>query len=134
MSVEGVLRMPRRVPASLVLLTILALRVRAEDVLPRTPPREPAEAASTFRLLDGFRLELLASEPLVTDPVAMAYDENGLAYVVEMNDYPYSDPSEDKAWEDQTSQPLGRVRMLENVDRDGRFGRTKVFVDGTYWR
>ncbi len=35
-------------------------------------------------MLDGFRAELLAAEPLVTDPVAMQYDENGLAYVVEI--------------------------------------------------
>ena len=36
-------------------------------------------------------MELVAAEPLVTDPVAMVFDENGLAHVAEMEDYPYSD-------------------------------------------
>ena len=46
-------------------------------------------------------MELLASEPLVTDPVAMVYDENGLAYVVEMNDYPYTDKNDARSVEGQ---------------------------------
>src|SRR4051794_27008686 len=49
----------------------------------RIPPKEPAEAQKTFKTLGGFRLDLLAAEPLVTDPVAMEYDENGRAYVAE---------------------------------------------------
>src|SRR5436190_23074973 len=55
--------------------------------IPRVPPKTPAEAARTFQTLDGFRMELLASEPLVTSPVAMVYDESGRAFVVEMYDY-----------------------------------------------
>src|ERR1041384_2113114 len=55
------------------------------------PPVEPKDAEKTFKSLNGFQMQLIAAEPLITDPVAMVYDENGLAYVVEMNDYPYTD-------------------------------------------
>ncbi len=125
--------MQRSVPFAACLLLLGAIRAFGQDVLARIAPREPAEAASSFRLRDGFRLELLAAEPLVTDPVAMAYDENGLAYVVEMNDYPFSDPSGDKAWEDQQSAPLGRVRVLEDVDGDGVFDESTVFAEELSW-
>jgi len=116
--------------ASLVILVCGRLML-AE--MPRVTPHEPADALSTFRLQDGFRLELLAAEPLVTDPVAMVYDENGRAYVVEMNDYPFTDPSLDKPWEDQPSAAIGRVRLLEDDDGDGVFDRSTVFAEGLSW-
>jgi putative membrane-bound dehydrogenase-like protein len=125
--------MPRSVPFAAIVVLFFTVHAHSQDLLPRLPPRVPAEAIASFRLLEGFRLELLAAEPLVTDPVAMAYDENGLAYVVEMNDYPYSHPTEDKAWEDQKSAPLGRVRVLEDVDGDGVFDSSTVFAQELSW-
>jgi len=108
---------------------------RAEELepLPRAEPVSPAESADTFQILDGFRMELLAAEPLVTDPVAMQYDENGLAYVVEMNDYPYTDTNLDVAWKEQTSASIGRIRVLEDSDGDGRFDKSTVFAEGLSW-
>lgn len=82
---------------------------------------------------DGFRAELVAAEPMVTDPIAMQYDENGSAYVIEMNDYPYSDKSHDRAWQTQTSEPIGRVRFLEDTDGDGTFDKSTVFADQLSW-
>ena len=100
----------------------------------RIPFKEPAEAARSFRVLDGFTLDLLASEPLVTGPVAMEYDEDGRAYVVEMCDYPYTDKSTDKPFAERTTDlPLGRVRILEDTDGDGRFDRGTVFADRLSW-
>src|SRR5207249_4502352 len=61
------------------------------EPLPRTPPIEPRDAAKTFQVLHNFKMDLLAAEPLVTDPVAMAYDEDGRLFVCEMTDYPYTD-------------------------------------------
>src|SRR5207247_9635837 len=52
--------------------------------LPSIAPTPAREAGKTFRVLDGFRMDLLAAEPLVASPVAMTYDENGRAYVCEM--------------------------------------------------
>ena len=106
--------------------------LNAEE-LPRVPAKTPAEAVQTIRLQDGFHAELVVAEPLVTDPIAMQYDENGAAYVVEMNDYPYSDKSYDHAWQTQTSEPIGRVRFLEDTNGDGTFDKSTVFADRLSW-
>lgn len=121
--------------ASTVAANQSASSAAADDVEPlaRVAATDPSEAPETFRLQNGFRAELIAAEPLVTDPVDMQYDENGLAYVVEMNDYPYSDPSHDKAWEDQTSKPLGRIRVLEDTSGDGRYDKSTVFAEQLSW-
>lgn len=103
------------------------------DALPHLEPTAPKDALKTFRLKNGFQLEQLAAEPLVTDPVAMQYDENGLAYVIEMNDYPYTDRSKDEAWAEQKSAPIGKVRVLEDVDGDGKFDRSTIFADELSW-
>jgi putative membrane-bound dehydrogenase-like protein len=100
----------------------------------RIPPRDPREAVATFKVRDGFRLDLLAAEPLVCSPVAMEYDENGRAYVAEMRDYPYTDRSTDKPMVERTTDlPLGRVRLLEDTDGDGRFDRSAIFADNLSW-
>src|SRR5262249_48833224 len=104
------------------------------EKLPRIPPKEPAESQRTILLPEGFRLDLLANEPMVTSPVAMVYDENGLAYVVEMYDYPYTDKNTHQPWKDNTTDlPLGRVRVLEDIDGDGVFDKSTVFADKLSW-
>ena len=118
---------------SFLLLGQAVLQSEEVEPLPRAEPVAPAKSAETFQVLDGFRMELLAAEPLVTDPVAMKYDENGLAYVVEMNDYPYTDTKLDVAWKEQTSEAIGRVRVLEDTDGDGRFDKSTVFAEGLSW-
>lgn len=124
--------------AALVLGTSVGLAASPEksqpSPFPRTGPTEPAEAEKTFQTLFGFQMQLLAAEPLVTDPVAIEYDENGLAYVVEMSDYPYTDKSTDKPFVERTSDlPIGRVRILEDTDGDGRFDRGTIFAEGLSW-
>ena len=103
------------------------------EALPHLEPTSPENVLKTFRLQYGFQMELLAAEPLVTDPVAMQYNENGLAYVIEMNDYPYTDKSKDEAWAEQKSAPIGKVRVLEDVDGDGTFDRSTIFADQLSW-
>jgi len=101
---------------------------------PSTPPLEPKNAAKTFHVLDGFEMQLIAAEPLVTDPVAITYDADGRAYVCEMNDYPYTDKAAHKpAQENPTDQSIGRVRLLTDTDGDGVFDKATVFADGLSW-
>ncbi len=90
--------------------------------LPRIPAHEPAEAMATFVLHPGFRLEQIATEPLIGSPVAVAYDADGAMYVVEMRGYPYI---EDK--------PSGMVVKLEDKDGDGKYDSRTVLVDGLMW-
>ena len=117
------------IPSLFTLLTSLFL-----SELPRVPPTEPADTAATFRTLHGFRMDLLAAEPLVTDPVAIEYDEDGRAYVVEMSDYPHTDQAADKPFTERTGDlPIGRVRLLEDLDGDGKFDRSTIFAEGLSW-
>jgi putative membrane-bound dehydrogenase-like protein len=85
---------------------------------PKKPPYSPREALNTFQLPPDFRIELVASEPDVVSPVALAFDEQGRLFVVEMPDYPL-DP-----------KPRGRIKLLEDRDGDGRYERSTVFADG----
>ena len=90
--------------------------------LPRIAPREPAEALASFRVVEGYRIELAAAEPLVKDPVALDFDERGRLAVVEMGGY-----------SEQADQPLGRVRVLEDRDGDGTFDESRLFAEFSGW-
>lgn len=108
--------------------------LKTPDAFPRFAPVEPADVAETFVVQNGFEMQLVAAEPLVTDPVAMAIDENGFAFVVEMNDYPYTDAKTHKAWQENTTDAsTGRVRWLEDSDGDGSYDRSTVFAEGLSW-
>ncbi|MBA4146592.1 MAG: HEAT repeat domain-containing protein [Verrucomicrobia bacterium] len=105
-----------------------------KDEFPRLPPVEPAKAEKTFVCQDGFQMQLLAAEPMVTDPVAAVYDENGLLYVVEMNDYPYTDKTTHQAWKDNTTdKPIGKIRVLEDTNGDGKFDKSYIFAENLSW-
>jgi putative membrane-bound dehydrogenase-like protein len=96
-------------------------RVADPKDLPRFPPVAVSSALDTFQLRKGFRLELVAAEPLVIDPIAFAFDEDGRLFVIEMNDYP------------DRSERLGQVKRLVDVDGDGRFDKGTVFAKGLRW-
>jgi putative membrane-bound dehydrogenase-like protein len=81
-------------------------------------PLTPEDALKAFELPEGFRIELVASEPNVVDPVAMAFDEDGRLLVVEMSDYPLD------------FEPRGQVKRLEDRDGDGFFEHAEVFAGG----
>ena len=90
--------------------------------LARFPAVEATNALGTFKVKPGFKLELVAAEPLVRDPVAAAFDENGRMFVVEMGDY-----------SERRDEKLGRIRLLEDTDGDGRFDKSTVYAEGLAW-
>src|SRR5262249_59409733 len=74
-------------------------------------PLTPSEERATLRLAHpGLTIELVAAEPDVVSPVAIAWDEDGRLFVAEMTDYPEGPDS-------------GRIRMLEDREGDSRFER-----------
>ena len=101
---------------------VLGASAIAADSLPRTPPIEPTNALSTFQIRPGFRLELAAAEPLVMDPIAMSFDEDGRLYVIEMRDY-----------SERRHMKMGRVRLLEDTDGDGQFDQSNIFAENLAW-
>ncbi|GAA5224924.1 PVC-type heme-binding CxxCH protein [Membranihabitans marinus] len=76
-----------------------------------------AEALSSFEIAEGFQIELIASEPLISDPVAMEIDEDGNMYVVEMHGYPL-----DKSGS-------GNVKLLTDTDGDGEMDKVSLFAN-----
>ena len=103
------------------------------DELPRVPAVEPEDALATFTLQHGFTLQLVASEPLVSDPIDACFDEWGRMYVAEMHGYPYS--AEVRQYQ---PEPLGKIdagiiRRLEDTDGDGKFETSVIFADRLSW-
>src|SRR5262245_23326464 len=79
---------------------------------------------SGFHIEPGFRLELAAGEPMVTAPVAIAFDENGRLFVAEIPDY----------WDRGDAKPrLGRVRVLEGMNDAGAFQTSTVYAEDLHW-
>ena len=109
------------VASALLACKVFAAELRVDD-MPRVPATEPAQAAATMQLRDGFRAEVVASEPLIASPVAMAFDENGRLYVAEMRDY-----------SERRDERLGRIKLLEDTDGNGRFDKATVFADKLPW-
>lgn len=94
-----------------------------ESRIPRSPPHSAAEEMKTFRLQAGFHLDLVAGEPLVHDPIALAFGPAGRLWVVEMSGYM---PNVDGKGEDQ---PVGKIVVLESSRHDGHYDTRTVFAD-----
>ena len=73
-------------------------------------------APEGFVLHPDFKLELVASEPLISDPVDMEFDEQGRAFVLEMPGYPLRDEQ-------------SRLVILEDENEDGIFDSRKVVAE-----
>src|SRR5262245_6408931 len=84
-------------------------------------PLSPDQALAHFKVDPGLRIELVAAEPQIESPVAMAFDEDGRLWVVEMRDYPNGPPP--------GKPPEGRIRVLEDRDGDGRYEHSHIFAD-----
>ena len=97
--------------------------LEAKD-LPRLKPTEPKDVQKTFQIKPGFKLELVAAEPLVVSPIAISFDEDGRMFVVEMRDY-----SEMR----EVNPHLGRIRMLEDTNHDGIFDKATIYADDLPW-
>jgi hypothetical protein len=85
-----------------------------------TQPLSPEESAKKWHVREGYRIELVAAEPVVLDPVAFDWDEQGRLWVIEMADYPLGMDGNGKAG--------GRVVRLEDTDNDGRYDKRTVIV------
>ncbi|MSU64665.1 MAG: hypothetical protein EXS38_00845 [Opitutus sp.] len=91
----------------------------------QSPALTPQEALQTIYMPPGYYLELVASEPLVRDPIFIEWDTHGRLWVVEMPSYlrnlELPEPNHD---------PICRIVVLEDTDGDGKMDRRTVFADG----
>src|SRR5262249_32922139 len=75
-----------------------------------SPAKTPVEALASFQMPPGFKIELVASEPQIVDPVAFDWGPDGKLWVVEMRDYPLGMDGKGKAG--------GRIVCLEDTKGD----------------
>ena len=83
----------------------------------------PREEQATFKLLAGLKIELVAAEPDVIDPVSMCFDERGRLFVCEMRGYPNGGIG-------TGNETRGRIKCLTDKNGDGVFETATVFAEG----
>jgi mono/diheme cytochrome c family protein/glucose/arabinose dehydrogenase len=83
----------------------------------------PEESLKTMYLPKGYKIQLVASEPLINEPVTIVWDGNGKMYVAQMMTY----MQDIDAGNEQ--KPWSRVSVLEDTDKDGVMDKSTTFVD-----
>ena len=132
--------------ATLHVIATAQIQPAADAPLPLTV----AEAGRSFKLPPGFRMELLASEPLVHEPSGVCWDERGRLYVCELHGYNL-DGHYDIEELNKTGQldhvvrriqatddaklkaevgTTGTIKRLIDTDGDGRMDKAQMFADG----
>jgi glucose/arabinose dehydrogenase len=93
------------------------------DPDPAAPSLSPEESMETMYLPKGFKLELVASEPMVEEPIDIAWDGDGKMYVAELLTYMQDIDATNE------NEPWSRVSVLEDTDGDGKMDKGTIFVD-----
>jgi putative membrane-bound dehydrogenase-like protein len=107
----------KKIPCFSSVLFIFAYLLAGCQPTKKNTDSSAARSLSSFELEPGFKIELVASEPLISDPVAMEIDEFGRLYVVEMHGYPL-----DKSG-------TGKIKLLSDTDGDGQMDQSTTFAD-----
>lgn len=87
---------------------------------PPNDPRDPQTAARMMTVPEGFVVDVVAAEPDIVNPVAMAIDERGRFWITESLEYPRREPGPGS----------DRVKILEDTDGDGKADKFTVFMEG----
>ena len=113
-----------------VLAVVLAQAAAANDAFPEpsdsqqgdAAPLSAVEAAAALAVPEGFRVELLAAEPTLRNPIAVSQDARGRLWVAENFTY-----AEGRLRFDRTLRD--RVLVFDDADRDGLLDPPVVFTD-----
>ena len=87
------------------------------------PPLSPADAIKTFEIPTGYRLECIASEPMVEEPASFTFDGNGALYVCEWRTYMQDE------FATKQLDPVSRIVKLVDTNGDGIMDKRTVFID-----
>jgi putative membrane-bound dehydrogenase-like protein len=114
---------PRRY-TNLVVLVLLfsgAATLFAAENAAVSGPVSPQESLKLIVVPDGLKVELVASEPQVIDPVAIRFDENSRMWVVEMRDYPVTEIAGENVY--------SVLKVLDDHNGDGFYETAHVVAD-----
>ncbi len=95
-----------------------------QKVSDESRPLTPEQSLQTVVMPPGYHLELVASEPMVQDPVAIEFGPDGRLWVIEMPGFMPENAEQD------SREPSGRIVTLEDTDDDGKMDKRTVFIDG----
>ena len=117
-----------RLPIIVILATCAAALAepaeRTVDKKPELQPLPPEQSMARIQLPPGFRIELVASEPEIREPVALSWDGDGRMFVVEMRGYMQTIDAAG------AKEPVGRISLHEDSDGDGKMDKHSVYLDG----
>lgn len=85
----------------------------ATTTVPSTASEDDTNVFRGLRMPPGFQIQLVATAPLIANPVALAFDADGRLYVVEQ----------------PGGSAAGDVKLLEDTNSDGIFDEAAVFAD-----
>ncbi len=108
------------------------------SLLPAAPYLTPQEAVAKMTVPDGFKVDLLAAEPDLVQPIAFCWDARGRIWVVEGNTYPArqgtapagTSPTPSEAQLKDIYGGKDRILIFEDTDHDGSFDKRTIFVEG----
>ncbi len=95
-----------------------------QQVPNESPVLSPADEAKTFFMPPGYHLELVASEPMIEEPILIDWDPDGRLWVIEERGYMKDLPATGER------EPIGRISVLEDTNDDGQMDKKTVFMDG----
>ncbi|HYH56927.1 MAG TPA: PVC-type heme-binding CxxCH protein, partial [Anseongella sp.] len=83
----------------------------------------PEEAVENMTLIEGYKANVWASEPMMTQPMAFCWDDRGRLWIAENRDY-------ESRSHGFSGSGDSRILILEDTDHDGRADSRKVFMEG----
>ena len=92
-----------------------------QDNLTNIPDTDPDVQLESFRIKEGFEIDLFVSDPMIDPPIQMAWDEAGRMWLVTSTSYPQPLPGQ---------EVNDKVFVLEDVDGDGKADYSTVFAEG----
>src|SRR5438876_12421113 len=86
----------------------------------KVPDADPELERKTFKLPEGFEVNLFAADPLLLKPIHMNFDARGRLWLACSENYPQIKPGQKHS---------DKIIILEDTDGDGKADKTTVFAD-----
>jgi len=104
-----------------VMFVVVATPLLAQRDLKNIPSPDPELERATFRLPEGFEVNLFAGDPALAKPIQMNFDTDGRLWIATSEVYPHIEPGK---------PARDKIIVLEDTDNDGVADRNTVFADG----
>jgi putative heme-binding domain-containing protein len=101
-------------------LALVAAPALAQPGVAPTEALSPADEQKTFKVPDGFEVQLVAAEPQIQKPIQMAFDARGRLWVTTSHHYPFAAPK---------GEAHDKLFVLSDIGPDGKAGKVTVFAD-----